>query len=235
VSDEVKESGINDCKISSNKLVVINNGIDIDKTISLSHEKIDNDLSHLFDYNFKYIGIVGRLEPAKNHLNFLTAAQSILLRYPSCQFIIVGAGKLYPQLKLWVEHHHLNESIHFLGFRRNPLKYIKYFDVAVLSSDREGLPIALLEYMALSRPIVSTNTGGIKAALHHLESGLLVETRNPKALSNAIIRLLEDRKLSERLAVTAFNCVSKNFSSKTMLKQHEKLYLDAITSKRIPI
>ena len=120
---------------------------------------------------------MGRLVPCKGHSVFLKAAQSILARHPATYFFIVGDGVERPDLETLSNEMNIANNIRFLGLRNDIQAVLPVFDIAAMASHSENLPISILEYMAVGKPIVSTNVGGISELLIDGKSGLLVEPR----------------------------------------------------------
>jgi len=102
-------------------------------------------------------------------------------------------------------------------------------DVFVLSSLREGLPLAVLEAMAAGVPVIATDVGGVKEVVTDGEDGLLVPVGDSQALAEAIARVLGDQDLRERLIANAKRKVEAYFSLDQMVKNHELLYQEVMT------
>jgi glycosyltransferase involved in cell wall biosynthesis len=101
---------------------------------------------------------------------------------------------------------------------------MKFFDIFVLSSITEGLPITLLEAMQQSIPVVCTRAGGVVNVIRHGQNGLLVEHSDPAALAEAIKRILRDANLREELGRKAGREVREKYSSERMALEYEELY-----------
>ena len=99
--------------------------------------------------------------------------------------------------------------------------------IFVLTSLWEGFPLTICEAMASYIPVVSTNVGGVPEIIEHGITGLLTEPGNIEQLQDAICKLIRDKDLSGRLASNARKRVEEKFSLKEILKQTEKLYIEA--------
>ena len=97
------------------------------------------------------------------------------------------------------------------------------FDVFVLSSRHEGLPISLLEAMAVGRPVVATRAGGIPEVLTDGRDGLVVPSGDPMALADAVLRLLRDAALRERLGLAARRRAA-DFDIRAAVRRQEEVY-----------
>lgn len=166
-------------------------------------------------------GTVGHLRFNKGVDVLLRASLLVREEFPSATGYVVGMGE--DARSLDVERRALNAPVHLLGMRHDARGLIDAFDVFVLPSRVEGLPIALLEAMALEKPIVATRVGGIPEALFDGESGLLVDSDNEVELAAAIVTLLRDPGLGQRLGARARQVVEEQFSSEAMAQG----YLDA--------
>jgi glycosyltransferase involved in cell wall biosynthesis len=101
-------------------------------------------------------------------------------------------------------------------------------DVVVNPSDVEGLPVALLEALALERPVVATAVGGVPALIEDEKTGLLVAPGDPKALAAAIDRLLTDGPLARRLAAAGNIAVLSHHGIKQMVRDIESVYSEVL-------
>src|SRR6185437_2882581 len=106
----------------------------------------------------------------------------------------------------------LGDSVRFLGLRRDVPAILDATDVACLSSDYEGLPIVLMEYMGAGKPIVSTAVGGIPELVAHRKEALLVPRRDPGALGDAVVELLQNRELAHQLGANARRRQARDYS-----------------------
>jgi len=102
---------------------------------------------------------------------------------------------------------------------------LKQIDIFVLPSLWEGLPLVLLEAMAAKKPIVATDVNGIMEIIHSEEEGILVPSKNPAALSSAILRLLNNNELRERMAANGYIKVLREFNLDKMIEKTESVYL----------
>ncbi|MFX0134139.1 MAG: glycosyltransferase [Candidatus Hodarchaeota archaeon] len=146
---------------------------------------------------------VGRLTEEKG-IKYLIRALPILhayIKHP-VELIIVGFGRAEAKLKNEASRLHKNCKVRFLGFipfSEQLLQIYSNADFFILPSLTEGIPKTLFEAMARGLPIIATRVGGIPDVIHHLKNGILVEPRNPNALVLAIINLINNKKLRDRL------------------------------------
>jgi glycosyltransferase involved in cell wall biosynthesis len=173
----------------------------------------------------------GRLAPIKR-LDVLIEAAAILrqqgLRF---QLLIAGEGECRGELERLTDDRDLASAITFLGHREDVASVTRAADVAVLASDNEGLPIALIEAGAAGLPAVGTRAGGTPEVVTR-ETGILVPPRDPQALASAIGRLIEDDGLRSALGRAARERTLRVFGREAMVDATERLYADLLAEKR---
>lgn len=196
---------------SSGKLITIHNAVDTERIRpSKSSAEIRREFNIAGDTPI--IGAIGRMVPVKSYDTFLLMAKEILKSHPDTQFMLVGDGPLTDELQRSASDMGVAKSVIFAGFRDDVLDIMNAFDIFVISSLHEGIPMALLEAMALRKAVVSTAVGGINEVLVDNVSGLLVKSREPAALAAACLRVLSDQSLRDRLASGASRRINEEFS-----------------------
>jgi len=145
---------------------------------------------------------------------------------PDICCFIVGEGSEAYQQKLFqlVEKRQLMANVIFAGFQKNVHEFINTFDVFVLPSLMEGFGIALLEAMAMCKPIVACNVGGIPEVIFDGLTGILVPPKDSNALAKAIVGLISDEKAKRRFGKAARRVVEEQFSQEITMKRIENLY-----------
>lgn len=149
------------------------------------------------------VGTVANLKAHKGIDVLLDAVPLVLREVPRTRFVIVGQGPLEHDLRARSSALGLNGAVRFTGFREDAARLANAFDVFVLPSLHEGLPIALLEAMSLGRPSVVTPVGGVPEVVSDGEDALVVPASTPPALATAIVELLRDADLRARLGANA--------------------------------
>jgi glycosyltransferase involved in cell wall biosynthesis len=170
------------------------------------------------------VGTVTRLEPQKAVHLLIEAFARLTRTAPNAELVIAGDGYLRDQLQQLAKSLDVQERVHFLGWREDARALLTAFDVFALSSRWEGLPIAILEAMAASCPVVSTAIGGIPEIITSGQDGLLVPADDPQALEAALQRVHQDPLFARSLAQNALACFADKFSLTRMVEQHESLY-----------
>jgi len=178
------------------------------------------------------IGSLAALTEQKDIPNFILAAKEVLKAYPGARFVVFGEGKLRGELQGVIEREGLKGKFILYGFVEDVPNYTKALDLFVLPSRNEGLGSSLLIAMALKVPVVATKVGGTVEAVKDGETGILVPPSNPKALGRAILELLKDSGLRERLTKNAYALVKERFTTGPMVNSYLNLYREVLEGWR---
>ncbi|HEY5750356.1 MAG TPA: glycosyltransferase family 4 protein [Chryseolinea sp.] len=163
---------------------------------------------------------------------WLEVAAEILKRCPTAHFIIVGDGPLKSQVLKKRTALGLEAHVHFPGVKTEVRPYLAAFDIYMMSSVFEGLPIALLEAMAMECAIVTTDAGGIKEVIRHELDGLLCTTDEPMKLAGYAEQLIKDKDLRGRFRQNARKRVIDRFSMGKMVQELENMYKEVVGETR---
>jgi glycosyltransferase involved in cell wall biosynthesis len=170
------------------------------------------------------VGLLARLEPAKDPMTFLRAAALLAGRLPAVSFLVVGGGSLEAMLRQQAESLGLGGRIVFTGPRRDVPRLLEACDVSVLCSLKEGMSNTVMESMAAARPMVATSVGGNVELIEDGRTGLLVPRQDATALAAAIGRLVEDRPLAQAMGRAARAWILEHCSVEGMVRATEALY-----------
>lgn len=197
------------------------------------------------------VGIVGRLTEVKNHALFLQAAAACrsLVKSRRVRFVIVGDGKLRPELEAQTKSLSLGDDVVFLGTRNDPENFYPALDIVALTSLNEGTPLTLIEAMANARPVIATDVGGVVDLLGRIvapadaesgfaicERGLLAKSGDAAGFARGLARLVEDDSLRAQLGARGRDFVLQNYTKERLLHDMTKLYgqlraTEAVASK----
>jgi glycosyltransferase involved in cell wall biosynthesis len=169
------------------------------------------------------VGTVANFRALKGHEYLLQAAGRIREAIPEARFVLVGRGPLEDRVRRQAEEMGLNGTVVFAGFRTDVPRVAASFDVFALPSLYEGLSIALLEVMALGKPVVVTNVGGSPEVVSDGVDGLLVPPRDPEALARRILSVLRDAALRQRLGESARRRAA-DFDIRHAVRRTEQVY-----------
>ena len=179
------------------------------------------------------VGVVARLEAEKGHPTLLDAWPAVLRAVPRARLLVVGEGSRREALEEQVAAAGIADSVVFTGRRDDVPAVTAALDVAVLPSYREAQGLTILEAMALSRPVVASNVGGIPEMVEDGVTGLLVPPRDHAALAAAIVRLLTDHPLADMLARAGHDLVHERFCIELMVESVEAIYDEGARAVRL--
>lgn len=149
------------------------------------------------------VGTVANLRPVKAHPDLLAAACEVVRRLPNVRFVIVGHGPSEAQVRALHAQLGLGDRVVLLGHRPDAVRVMAACDVFVLASLNEGLPLAVMEALALGLPVVATAVGGIPEVVENGREGLLVPPGRPWELAAALVTVLTDAERRRRMAEAA--------------------------------
>jgi L-malate glycosyltransferase len=189
----------------------IHNGLDLSR-IATTRDPIDVRRALGIDPSAPLIGTAGRLGPVKGHIHLVHIARRLLQTDDRTRILVAGDGPLQDELTTAAAALQVGHACVFPGARRNIYDVMAALDVFVLPSLSEGLPMSLLEAMALSRPVVASDVGGIPEVIQHGINGLLVPPGDENALARACLELIRNREYAARLGARARQTVEQSFS-----------------------
>jgi glycosyltransferase involved in cell wall biosynthesis len=240
VSEQQKEDICETFKIADEKKVqVIRLGFDLSAYEKIApHRKVslpNND--HRKNPEPLRVGIVGRLTPIKNHSMLLEAINylSVSAKLDRFKFIVIGDGELKTMLIKEAEKLNVKEAISFRGWQKDMPAIYSELDIVVLTSKNEGTPVAIIEAMAASRPVVTTAVGGVPDLIGSVmekkpggfqigKRGLILPSGNAEALAGALLFVLENREELKPMIQCAKEFVFASFSQQRLLNDIKTLY-----------
>ncbi len=208
--------------VEASRVVAVHEGIDVDRVQQAPVAHIHEEF--WLPAGVPVVGNVAALVAHKGQKHLIDAAALVVRQVPDAHFLILGEGELRPALERQIKEMRLEKHVLLPGFRTDVLSLLKAFDVFVMSSVTEGLGTSLLDAMAASRPIVATRAGGIPEVVIDEQTGLLVPPRDHDRLAAAILRVLKDASLRERLAVAGLTRVRAEFSVDRMVDETLAIY-----------
>ena len=219
VSQETATVARNQREVEDRRLRVIENGVDATRFDNSARETLRRELG--IPTTAFVFGTVGRMETVKNHRLLLRALDEL---NSDCHLLFVGDGSQRQELQGLATQLRCGERVHFVGARSDVPRLLSALDCFVLSSDSEGLPLALLEAMAAGLPVVSTQVGGIADAVSDGHSAVLVPRRDRSALRQALDEMRMDAKRAREMGANGRQIVLRRFSLRATAEQYLALY-----------
>jgi glycosyltransferase involved in cell wall biosynthesis len=221
--------------IPREKTRFIPNGIQLEPAPAGARAEIRAELG--IDPNTPVVGTVATLRPQKALHVMIEAALLLRREFPGLMLLIVGGGTARDteetrRLADLVSSRRADEFIRFLGLRDDIPRVLTAFDVAAISSDYEGSPLSIMEYMEAGLPVVATEVGGVPELVVDGETGLLVPPRDEQALAGGISRLLADPELARRMGDAGRVRRRTEFELSATVRRIEELYEEVYAARR---
>lgn len=213
VSSSIKDYMVNEIGIKNEKIEVIHNGIS-----GLNQKTPDPNVPGIINFVS-----VGRVAKIKNH-QLLLNALSMIGDEIKFHLTIVGDGPELNNIKVQSNKLLLNNKISFLGFRTDLDEILKNMDICVVTSDYEGISIAILEAMSVGMPVVASCVGGNPETVVDSETGMLFPKDDQEALAGALIKLSKNLELRRSMGDSGYQRFIKHFHEDNVFKQYSRLY-----------
>ena len=214
------------------KISIIYECVDINKFNPINIPKSNKDkLKREFNIvsHDMIVGCVGSINPTKGYEYFIQSANLIKKEFNNIKFMIVGAKsnsqrRYHQKLQTLISLLDMEQDIIFIGARDDVPQILSIFDIFVLSSVSEGGPRVTIEAMAMEKAIVATDVGAVSEQVLDGETGIIVPPKNPKAIAEAVLFLLEHRDERIEMGKKARERVKEMFSLERCVEEHKRLY-----------
>jgi glycosyltransferase involved in cell wall biosynthesis len=213
VSDSIKNYMSNQIGINEKRIQTIHNGI---------KGLLKKDRTDVSENTINLIS-VGRVAKIKNH-KLLLDALKIASENIDLHLTVVGDGPELENIKKQADDLSLNEKIDFLGFRTDIDDILKNMDICVVTSDYEGISIAILESMSVGLPVIATSVGGNPETVVDNETGILIGKGDKDALALALIKMASDESLRKSMGEAGNKRFYNAFHEDNVLEQYSAVY-----------
>jgi glycosyltransferase involved in cell wall biosynthesis len=224
VSDDLRRHMVEKLGVRAERITVVSNGIDLAKFRPDAASSAAVRARHGARADDVVLICVGALEPVKAHDVLFEAFAAVRAQAPNVRLWLVGEGYLRESLEQRSAALGLADAVRFLGWQTDVHALIAAADLSVLASRSEGMPLAVIESMACGRAVVATRVGGTAEIIEDGRSGLLVPPDSAARLSSALLGLVRDAELRERLARAGLTRARERFSLQRMVTRYEELY-----------
>jgi len=208
--------------IPAQRIAVVHSGIDLARFDDVPALDVRADLGLPADA--RVVGDVAAFGWHKAQEFLVRALPHVLQRVPNAYVVLVGEGECRPRIEAEVRALGLDDRILFTGFRTDVPSLIRGMDCFVMCSVLEGLCTSLLDALALGCPAVGSAVGGIPEVLIDGRTGLTVPPRDPRALADAVVRVLTDEGLAARLRDAGRRHVEEGFTVDSMVEGNLAVY-----------
>ena len=176
------------------------------------------------------VGTVGRLIPIKGSNFLLEAAGEVIKEKPETVFVFLGEGELQKQMEKRALQLGIHERVKLLGWRPDVASIMSTYDVFAFPSLNEGMGKALVEAMAMGKPVVASNVSGIRDLVVNGENGFLVPPAQPELLAKRITYLLQNPQVRQAFGA-AGKKMAGGYNAESMVEEIDQLYLSLLTEK----
>jgi len=230
-ANAVRDAVMAENYIAAGKVRVIYNGVDLERFSARTRDR--SWLSANAEQE-KWIVLVGNMHSdVKGHSCLIAAARAVVREFPAARFVLAGDGEQRQNFEQQVTRLQLQNRFLFLGRRDDVPHLLACCDIAVLPSRAEGLPNAVLEYLAAGLPTVASHVGGNAEIIQDGKNGLLVPPDDPSSLSEALLRLLRDPAFAVNLGNRGREYVISEFSFQRMIENTDQLYTELLRQRGI--
>jgi len=209
--------------LRTEKIHVIYNGVDVDHFAAARAER-ERLLPGVANDHQLIAVLANMYSSTKGHSHLISAARSLCLSIPEVMFLMIGDGSERPRLQEQVSELGLEKHFLFLGRRKDIAELLACCQLAVLPSETESLPNAVLEVMSAGLAVAATSTGGTLEIIDGGVNGLLVPPQNPRLLAASLLQLLQEPQLARRLAKAGQEKMRSHFSFDHLIAKLEQLY-----------
>ena len=179
----------------------------------------------------KRIVCLANLREQKEHMTLLRAFNTFHAQHPEWHLLLVGEDRndtYSMELKAYITKEKLEEAVHILGARSDSADILLASGMGILSSESEGLPVALLEYGLAKLPVVCTEVGQCSEVLDHGKCGVLVPPSTPEGLANALAALASSQEQREAYASAFHEHIQKQYAKDAVMEDMMKLYRNVL-------
>ncbi len=181
------------------------------------------------------VAVVANLRPEKGHDVLVDAAALVLRRVPDARFDVVGTGPEFARVRARAEAAGVAGAFTFFGYQDDVAGRLRTADVFALPSRSEAMPNAVLEAMSTALPVVASAVDGLLELVDDNQTGLLVPPGDPAALANALVRVMSDRALADRLGQAARRAITARHTFDRMVLGFERIYGDELARHGLPV
>jgi glycosyltransferase involved in cell wall biosynthesis len=221
---EAIEKDIPGSILLSGRVFVIPNGVDVEKLVKASEGPVFGDFYSVTNSHSPLLLGVGRLSREKGFDRLIYAMRTVKNVYPRVGLIIIGEGWCRAELEQLVSKIDLSKSVHLPGYCATVPALMARSDLLCIPSRTEGLPIALLEAMAVGVPVCASDVGEIGSVLGHGKGGKISCLGSPDQLAQDILQSLDRKEEMAEAVEWSKQRISLTYSASNMARQYAEVY-----------
>jgi glycosyltransferase involved in cell wall biosynthesis len=216
------KAGIEAFQVSPKKSRIIYNGIRMERFNRVFN---NSAIREKFDIQTDFIVImVASMIKIKSYDTYLNLAKAISKIRDDITFVAAGDGDEFERIKQRIQRENL-KNVKLIGTQKDIESIINAADVGVLfTNGKEGISNAIMEYMALKKPVIATNDGGTLELLENNKSGFLVSNNSIKEICSKLNKLIDNPEIRNKMGQTGYNTIKNNYSIEKMAASFNQLY-----------
>ena len=230
-ANAVREAVLAEDHFAPGKVRVIHNGVDLERFSQLSK---DRAWLAPAETHGKWIVLVGNMHSeVKGHSVLMAAAETVVREFPDVRFLFAGDGERRKDFEAETKRLGLEKHFLFLGRRSDVPRILRCCDIGVLPSQAEGLPNAVLEYLAAGLATIASRVGGNVEIVQDGKTGLLVPPNDSAALAEAILRFLRNPGFAAELGNNGRAHVAAEFSFQRLIEKTDQMYTELLQARGV--
>lgn len=224
-SEAIRSQLVREDKFDLEKIRVVYNGIDVERYATAHRDVVRRSIGHSITITDRLIVSVANMHSAvKGHSDLIKAARTVCCQRADVRFLLIGDGKIREALEAQAREAKLDKSVLFLGHRTDVADILPCCEIGLLASKAEGLPNAVMEYMAAGIATIATPVGGVPEIIEHESNGLLTPVGDPDSLARQILLLLDDTTLRQRLGQAGRETMQSKCGFASVLSSLKRIY-----------
>ncbi len=236
ISNYIRQNVLESCPVAPEKVRLMWNALDISLYNPDVYDRWEVRRELQIEPHEVVVGMIGRITPKKGHLEFLEAARLIKKNAGRQHviFLIVGTASAGEEAyaaevqRRAAGEFELGNDIIWAGYREDIARVLTAMDILVFPSHREAFGTTLLEAMCMCVPVVASNSGGVPDIVVNRRTGLLVPPRDPEALAEGVLKLVQNPEMRKHLGISGRIRVEEKFDFRHYIEQLEKYYQNGI-------
>ncbi|MCK5021732.1 MAG: glycosyltransferase family 4 protein [Candidatus Pacebacteria bacterium] len=174
------------------------------------------------------IGTISELTKNKGLKYAIDGFEDIAEKNDKVKFIVIGEGEERKYLEKEIKEEGLENKVFLVGEIKDAQRYLKAFDIFLLSSIKEGLPFVLLEAGLAKLPVIATKVGGVPEIIEDKKSGILIEAKEDDDIEDALEVLIKDEKKRVEYGEELYKVIEEKFTFKRMFEETKGLYINKL-------